>query len=148
MYARRQRRRVVGSHAACQHSGGYLSASRVHCAGRERRGGVGLTRSTELAEGGRPGSRPGVTFNLDLVSIGVSSPASSMELIGAPPGTPLHMYRTRPGATIKASNRLKRPCTQSKYSRLRQTHRYIHNSGVSARIIVALSDNTYKTIKW
>lgn len=36
----------------------------------------GLARSTE---GGRPGSRPAVTFNLDLVSIGVSGPTSIEE---------------------------------------------------------------------
>lgn len=38
------------------------------------KGGCGLARSTELTEGGRPGPRLAVTFNLDLVSIGVAGP--------------------------------------------------------------------------
>lgn len=66
---------VVYNHAACRHSGGYLSAeSRVQCAGREEERRGGLARSTELAEGGRPGSRPAVPLNLDLVSIGFLGP--------------------------------------------------------------------------
>lgn len=51
-----------------------------------RGGGGGLARSTEpAAEGGRPGSRPAVTLNLDLVSIGVSGPASPRRTL--PPRT-------------------------------------------------------------
>lgn len=66
----------------------------VQCAGRERIGGGVLARSSELAEGGRPGSRPAVTFNLDLVSIGVSSPASTVEFVRIPHRgmTPSHLY--------------------------------------------------------
>lgn len=59
--------------------------------GKDRRGV--LARSSELAEGGRPGSRPAVTFNLDLVSIGVSNPASTVEFVRIPHRgmTPSHL---------------------------------------------------------
>lgn len=130
-----------GCHASFPHSGFYLSASECTVQARKRTEaqGLGLTRSTELAEGGRPGSRPGVTFNLDLVSIGVSSPASTAERRGSA-GTPLHIKPNASGRHDQSlANRLKRPCTQSKYSRLRHTYStYIRNSGVNNRIIIIL----------
>lgn len=57
------------------------------CHGRGRRGGV--ARSTELAEGGRPGSRPAVTFNLDLVSIGAGPPRRSGRRSAEAPDRPV-----------------------------------------------------------
>lgn len=141
----------MGIHATCCHSGGYLSASRVHCAGREGSGGMDSHARLELVEGGRPGSRPAVTFNLDLVSIGVSNPIISVQLVSIHRDVaPSHhlLVRLRPGATTKASNNLKRPCTQSKYSRLRHTYRQtrIFKSGVIARKLI-LDNNIYRFIK-
>lgn len=74
----------------------YLHPECMCRSGEEGRGG--LARSTELAKGGRPGSRLAVTLNLDLVSIGVLGPVFTEKLLK------LHrdvafFTRLRPGAT-------------------------------------------------
>lgn len=73
----------------------YLRPSALCRPGEERQGG--LARSTELLKEGRPGSRLAVTFNLDLVSIGVLGPVPRRSGRSSTGARPLNIYPIAPG---------------------------------------------------